>query len=309
MQLRDIDVTLLEPDPIVRSRMRDALNAAGIHRILNVDSAIELERALGKACPDILICDGLDSGFAATKLTRTVRHGFLGENPFTVVVTTARAPTIDMVRQVIDGGTDCLVAKPFSGKDIVDRVALLVEHRKPFVVTKDYIGPDRRLGDRGDSDWPLIEAPNTLKDKAHGIYDPITAREQILKAKAVINEQKASRDAMLIASIVRQVMAAVEAGQLDERLVLHLEQLHETAIDIRRRLEQSHIGETAALCKSLVTVTEKIRGDPVPEMKDIRLLQNLAQAIHMAYEPDARMSKYAETIAATIKGAKRFQAA
>ena len=56
----------------------------------------------------------------------------------------ARARRVGATPTNLDGGTR---TAPFSPKQIaIDRIRAIVHHRTPFVVTSDYIGPDRRDG-------------------------------------------------------------------------------------------------------------------------------------------------------------------
>src|SRR3546814_18089900 len=62
-----------------------------------------------------------------------------------------------------------LLVKPLSTRIILDRIETVALHRKPFVVTSDYIGPDRRTAvARRDSNVPLIEVPHPPREKMPG---------------------------------------------------------------------------------------------------------------------------------------------
>src|SRR3546814_1821103 len=73
-----------------------------------------------------------------------------------------------------------LLVKPLSTRIILDRIETVALHRKPFVVTSDYIGPDRRKAvARRDSNVPLIEVPNPLREKMLG--RPLDAGAQVVR--------------------------------------------------------------------------------------------------------------------------------
>ncbi len=312
MRFDRIDVLLLEPNPLLRRAIRDALASMGVTNITALSVASELSSELHRTAPDLVICDGVAADSTTVQLTRSIRHGFFGENPFVTILTTAESPSLALVRDVINSGTDNLVRKPFCMQDVIDRVQAAVDARKPFVVTKDYIGPCRRHADRQDQSYPLIEVPNTVRDKVTGLYDREQSLEDIRKARSIVDEQKTSRNAQFISAIAIQIArAAKDANTAHLGPILpHVEHLDLAAGDMRKRLAKSGESEVAALCDSLLTVVQKIRADNhAPDHKDIELLQGLAHAIFMAYQPDSRIAKYAENISTAIKGAKRYQVA
>ena len=102
-----------------------------------------------------------------------IPHFYAGQwCTFTPALTIAISwdPTAKLVDQFAGSGADYLVAAPFSPKQIIDRIRAIVHHRTPFVVTSDYIGPDRRDGGRG-TELPLIDVPNSLRAKVLGEYN------------------------------------------------------------------------------------------------------------------------------------------
>lgn len=310
MKFDAVDVLLFEPNPIVRRAIRDALLSMGIRNIVAVHNTKEMNQSLRRWSPDLLICDGAISNRASNKMTRTLRHGFLSENPFTVVLTTAARPNLGLVREVINSGSDSLIGKPLCMQDIIDRVTAAVELRKPFVVTKSYIGPDRRLASRDHNDYPLIDVPNSLQAKVDGAYDAVRMRSEIASTMKMIHEQKVSHDALRIGAIVHQILATTGKGRHARPLGPFLDELMVAASDIGRRLQSQGELEITALCKSLLAVTKKIQQEKNnPDLKDFELLSNLSQAIYMAYQPNSRITKFAEIIASDIEASRRYKVA
>ena len=79
---------------------------------------------------------------------------------------------LELVRRVIDSGADLIFARPLTQTNVEQGLKALVTRRKPFVVTYDYLGPDRRRKSRGDeSGVALVEVPNPLRRWATGFSD------------------------------------------------------------------------------------------------------------------------------------------
>ena len=76
----------------------------------------------------------------------------------------------------MNSGPDDLLLIPFAPDQIMSRLKILVERRKPFVVTHDYIGPDRRTAPRpGTTSATQFQVPNPARAQAlslpQGHYD------------------------------------------------------------------------------------------------------------------------------------------
>ena len=100
---------------------------------------------------------------------RDIRHGRIGANPYLVVTIVTWRPDGQMIKDFIDAGTDDVLVMPASTCFASGRVDQLIDHRREFVVTTRYIGPDRRTGGRGPNDeLGTFKVPNCLRYKATG---------------------------------------------------------------------------------------------------------------------------------------------
>lgn len=118
-----------------------------------------------------MICDVTKNTDDACQTFSAIRHNELGTNPFICINGVAWSPKQALVNKVMGSGADVLVAAPISPSLILDRIEALVRSRKPFVVTSDYIGPDRRFLDDRGNEIELMEVPNSLRAKALGQFD------------------------------------------------------------------------------------------------------------------------------------------
>lgn len=111
-------------------------------------------------------------------------------------------------------------------KHLLDRVDHLAHGRKLFVVTHDYIGPDRRRGVRPEMpSAPLIEVPNPLKVKAGSAVDEIRLQEMIDTAATMINEQKIERHAVQIRYLVERILPLYQDRKSGAETIWYLEAL------------------------------------------------------------------------------------
>ena len=99
---------------------------------------------------------------------------------------------------------------------MLEQVGILVRERRPFVVTCDYVGPDRRKEAKRKSDVPTLEVPNSLKTKATGPKEETDAVQRAIdEAIMDINLRKLERHAAQIAFLVDQIVPDLEKGVVD----------------------------------------------------------------------------------------------
>src|SRR3546814_3825292 len=102
-------------------------------------------------------------GGDSVALVRDIREGRAGGNPFLATIVTAWGPSLALTALVSESGADDLLAKPVSLEQILERISVLVYQRKPYIVTGDYIGPERHPDD--EPGVTRLAIPNTLKAK------------------------------------------------------------------------------------------------------------------------------------------------
>lgn len=211
----DVRLFLCDPRIQVRNSLRMALNDAGI-RSKNIWEGGDLDAITHAVAdpngPDIVICDVTDTTDEACQIFNAIRHNELGTNPFICIISVAWSPNHALVGKVIDSGADLIVAAPISPALILDRIGSLVHSRKPFVVTSDYVGPDRRMLEERESEIEMFEVPNSLRDKALGQFDPNRIKREIEATRATINDQKIDRQAMELSFLADKVVKDYREG-------------------------------------------------------------------------------------------------
>jgi len=301
VRLEDIRLFLCDPRVQVRSSLRMALNDAGL-RNANIWEGGELD-AINDAVsdpngPDIIICDVTANTDEACEIFHGIRHNELGTNPFVCIIAVAWSPKQPLVHKVVDSGANLLVAAPISPSVILDRIDSLVHNRKPFVVTTDYVGPDRRFQKDRPSDVKHIDVPNSLRDKALGKFDAAALKERIRATRESIDGQKIDRHAFQVAYLADMITQEFK-NDTAENASNQLRDLRKVTAELKKKAAAMD-----ALCTPLATVTEKLmtsKGDF--KKKDIELLGQLSLAIRAAVKPGNAASSLARDISKTVIGA------
>lgn len=168
IDLSQVKVLLVDSQVHSRRLMRDALYMAGFRKIENVRQFAHMASMIEQISPDLILVDADEDRPHVCDAIRGIRNRELGHNPFAIVVALTWSPEQGAVDTLLGAGTDDIVAKPLSPKLLHDRVVNLIYNRKDFVVTPDYVGPDRGQHTRRDSEdeLPLLKVPNQLRQAA-----------------------------------------------------------------------------------------------------------------------------------------------
>lgn len=300
-----LNVTILFGDPKVHVRqgIRQAMAHEGYRGIREFAQLGDLQEAVGGSTPDLVVLDTHMPGGDACAMVQAIRHNQLGSNPFVPVIFTTWEADADVVRRVVDSGADDLLIKPLSPAQLLTRINSLVSQRKPFIVTSDYIGPERRDSDARASGIPQIEVPNTLKAKAAG--ETVSSKElqdMVDRSMKVVNEQRLQRNSYQIAFLVDLIVKAYKADEVGPELPVHVARLSTLANETARRLDGTRFEHAGDLCRSLVQVTGEI--DKAPRQlrkKDIELLKPLSDALVIAFNPDKDSAAVATEIAGMVR--------
>ncbi|HAA93500.1 MAG TPA: hypothetical protein DCS82_12070 [Rhodospirillaceae bacterium] len=283
-----------DPDGPIRQVIRTTMASENYRNIEDFAKVPTLRDSVRNLNPDLIIVDSLLPEGDPIQLVADVRSGELGRNPFVPIITTTWEPDRHTVRRIIDSGTDYLLVKPLSPAQLMSRIDLIVGERKPFVVTSNYIGPDRRKDKKRRSDVPLFDVPNTLKLKLTKEKEMSQAEidKMIEEASGDINAQRLRRHSYQIEFLVRLIVPAVKSGKVTIDTRAQIERLCHISDDMDRRLEDPQFENVVELSNSFkdvaCAVQEKL---PKPDPTDVEVLSQVSQAMLLAFNPDLTSDK------------------
>lgn len=296
--LSDVLVYIYEPMDMIRREIRMALGELGITEVRDSGDLTFMKELLRDVPPDVLICDvDLPEG-SVVKLIRAIRHNELGGNPFYPIVMMSWQPSSKLISEIARSGTDDILIKPVARAGVVERVMHLINKRKPFVVTSDYVGPDRRKTLREGDDKTTFDVPNTFRSKALGeaIDIPETER-QIAEAVGKINLAKIDRHAERVAMLARLAGPVLRGDEPGEPQTMMME-LAEILADMRVRMRKTRFAHVSDLARSMGEVIDRLLQDILGATdKDIALLEPMSMAILKGIRPERGEDALARTIA------------
>jgi len=298
-----VSLALGEPNPYLRQALKMALAQKGLTRLTDCHTMEAIEQVLGSPSLDVLICDVELQGGDFCQIIHRMRHHQLGVNPFLLVIATTGLADSALIRRVIDSGVDDLLLKPLSVETVQDRLSLLAKGRKPFVVTHDYIGPDRRKGDRPGEGMgtPQIEVPNTLYSKLVEGKTHAEMQKIIDEATSQLNTHKMQRYSVQVSFLVQRILANHGKSEMGDIYTDDCRTLQNVSEDLSRRLRgtvYAHVGELAATLTGLVQRFNAVGYKVTPV--DLELLGKLSQAIRRAFSSQKESAAVAQKISDTV---------
>jgi DNA-binding response OmpR family regulator len=247
----DADALLFDPVAANRVATRTALSAIGFRRITATAMIEDLPKLLAGRTFDLFVADITHDTERTCDLVHAIRDSQAGENPFLHIVLMAWKLEGNLVKRALNCGADDLITRPYSVDFLAARIRTHTEARKPFIVTSDYIGPDRRrTPPRGAVE--LFEVPNLLLAKASPRATP-GARSEIKATNARVTAERARKCAFKIAFTL-QCLRQHDAGSVQDDLA----QLEAAAKDLLTRVtggdKNAVHGAVAALLGALAPV-------------------------------------------------------
>jgi len=278
-RLADARILIADSLPKSRETTRKTLQDLGVGGFTLTESIPETREHLAEGGFDLLISDSHLRDEGAASAISDVRQIRLGGDPFIPVVALTWEPNIETVQELVNAGIDQMLTLPVSKDHLIRTLEAIIEKRKPFVVTSDYIGPDRRKNPRLSlHQVPQIKAPNALRYKATGDDDGIS-REEVLQA---VHDQRAERQAARIVYTVGKI-AGLISGKNEGTMETWLAEIRNVVAELNASISETRYQHHTMLCRSLLDVVDRIQGTGSPASSELEIMQQLALAIEIGF--------------------------
>lgn len=264
-------------DPILLQAVRGTLYHLGCRDMAFTGSLADLRASVVTDPVDLLIVDiGLDPGVPG--MVSEIRHGDLGKNPFVPVVGVTSHPSRETVQTAVDCGVDDLIPHPWTTGYLDERLEKLIQGRRPFVVTSDYIGPDRRAAIRpGHQPVQPIPVPNPLRAKALERMSDEALERAIEATAALLNADKIRRLSELVVRLVNELENRTADGEgMSPLSQACLDKMLTASESIIKRAANTSYAPATTLCRTIQATARDLRDNmEVGEVPDVALLRPL----------------------------------
>ena len=294
-----VDALIYDPVSANRTATRAALYSLGFRRTETVPTLEDFLKSVQKSPPDIAVCEAQGATEELCAAIQSLRQGGTGHNPFIVIIVTAWDKTNGLIQRVVSSGADDLLLRPFSTALLGQRIEAHIERRKNFVITTDYVGPDRRKDDSRPSSAELFAPPNSLKMKAK---DKIPADSvaklldvELKTARETLQAEKLRRDSFQVCILWRLMQETLPSREMPPEI----ERLAELVASMGQRCREGGVLAALEWCESLLAACEGLKLG-VDRNASMHLLGHAALSLHQAFHPEKSPADQLAEIDATV---------
>ena len=294
------ETLVYDPVSANRTATRAVLYALGFRNIETVATVEDFREAIRNRPPDLALCEAQGADAELCQMIQMLRQGASGYNPFIVIIVTAWEKTNALVNRVVNSGADDLILRPFSTKLLGERIETHIERRKGFVITHDYVGPDRRRDPSRVSSVELFEPPNSLKMKAKERLnaEEATARldAELRTAREGFNSEKLRRDAFQICILWRLLQDRMPGEKTYTEELTKLAQLTEA---VSKRCPETEFENAVGWCDSVLAAVEGLELG-VDRNASLHLLGHAALNLNQVFQPEKSTADHLSKVDATV---------
>jgi len=287
--------------------VRDSLRARGIQRVADCSGADRLFNALDAEIIDLIVFDVDLLRDRFVEVMQMVRRKSRGLNPFTIIVATVDDTDSETVKRLVKAGVDDMIHRPVTGQRLLQSIASLMEPRKPFIVSHDYVGPSRRLDARASrpSAETMIRVPNTMRSRAIDNVGEDEIQRMVDSAVGSMRDKQllaCGTEIDALARILADRYAAInDMPEKFEEARGILRRLETIADELRGRCRGTQYERIGDLATMTVALTQRIgRGTPGQAKIEVQLVGKLASAIMRALSVERESVGVMRDIADTI---------
>ena len=295
-----VEALVYDPVSANRTATRAAMLSLGFRRTETVSSLEAMIEVIQRQPPDLVLADTQGAADELCGAVQQLRQGAAGYNPFIVIIVTAWEKSSALISKVVNSGADDLLLRPFSTALLGARIEAHIERRKGFVITTDYVGPDRRRDASRSGDTELFDPPNSLKMKAKDkipadiIAKKLDAELQVAREKLAV--EKLRRDSFQICILWRLMQ---EQDVRSPQQAADLIKLANLARAVERRASGTANEKAVEWCMSLQAAAEGLKLE-VDRNASMHLLGHAALSLHQLICPEKSPADQLNEIDATV---------
>jgi two-component system chemotaxis response regulator CheY len=129
----------------------EILRAIGVRRIYEAGDGAQGLQALRTHPVDIVMTDLSMTPLDGIDFVRLIRKSADSATQMVPVIMITGHSTLTRVHEARDAGVNEFLTKPITGRGVIERIGLVINHPRPFIRSPTYFGPDRRR--HADARW------------------------------------------------------------------------------------------------------------------------------------------------------------
>lgn len=306
---QSVRALLRHSDPVTRQIVTGALGNHGCRKIVAAEQDGEMEHYLKADMVDLLVCDADQGLEQACDTIRQMRNRADGDNSFALSILLTSRPAPESMVHLIDSGADSILVKPFQPAALILQIDSLIRARRPFIVTSNYVGPERR-GDGirpGSESAPRVPVPNPLRETVLRSASRDELRRKVRHAWEVVNEHRIERQMAQLAWLVNKIRAALARKPPAPDSAALLNQLLHCASELRLRVAGTNFDHVAHLATTMIEICYGLaQSVENPDSRWLAVLPKVADAMVKAFTRERDAVHSSREISETVS--TRFRA-
>lgn len=153
--LKSLNVLLVDDNQNMRAIASAVLHSADIRNVYEAAEGATAFDLLRRHAIDLAIVDFNMFPLDGVEFTRLVRTSPDSPNPFLPIIMMTGHSERSRVYEARDAGVTEFIVKPITAKAVLDRLNAVIMRPRPFIRSRDYVGPCRRRRDTPDYAGPF----------------------------------------------------------------------------------------------------------------------------------------------------------
>jgi CheY-like chemotaxis protein len=142
-----LKILVVDDNPHMRTIVCEVLRAIGVRDLYEASNGDEAMHKLRAYPVDILLTDLAMEPTDGIELVRRLRTTQDSPNQMLPVIMISGHASERRVKEARDAGVNEFLAKPITVRGVLERIAEVIDHARPYVRCETYFGPDRRRHD------------------------------------------------------------------------------------------------------------------------------------------------------------------
>lgn len=139
-----LKILLVDDNQHMRMLLSEILRAVGVRAISEASDGAQGLQMMRNHSVDIVMTDLSMQPLDGIDFVRLLRKSPDAATQMIPVIMITGHSTRARVNEARDAGVNEFLTKPITGRGVIERISLVVDHPRPFVRTANYFGPERR---------------------------------------------------------------------------------------------------------------------------------------------------------------------
>lgn len=172
----EIKILVVEDLLPILGLTKSVLNVFGFKNLVSARNGEEAFQLFCEEEPDLVITDWIMEPGDGVELIRKIREDEASPNPYVPIILMTGYSNRMRVENARDIGITEFLAKPYTARDLYNRIVQIIENPRQFVKTGNFFGPDRRRRKNEDFEGPVKRHTDEMTPEQEKLAEEIISK-------------------------------------------------------------------------------------------------------------------------------------